>query len=80
MDLEHEVRTVMRQSANALTVDQVTQQIAERITDEVRSILNALTKRGELQSVHGGGGYSTNYKAPPIERRTEKESEKTFHG
>jgi hypothetical protein len=69
MNLEHEVRTVMRQSADALTVDQVTQQVAERITDEVRSILNALHKRGELQSIHGGGGYKTNYKSPPIERR-----------
>jgi hypothetical protein len=69
MNLEHEVRTVMRQSAKALTVDQVTQEVAERIKDEIRSILNTMDKNGELTSVHGGGGYSTYYKAPSIERR-----------
>jgi isopentenyl phosphate kinase len=69
MNLEHEVRTVMRQSANALTVDQVTQEVAERIKSEIRSVLNTLVKNKELQSVHGGGSYSTHYKAPPIERR-----------
>jgi len=70
MDLEHEVRTVMRQSATALTVDQVTQEVADRIKDEVRSILNALHQRGELNSVRGSGPrYRTHYHAAPIERR-----------
>ncbi len=69
MNLEHEVRTVMRQSVNALTVDQVTQEVSEMIKDEIRSILNALVKNKELQSVPGGGGYAKNYKAPRIERR-----------
>jgi hypothetical protein len=69
MDLEHEVRAVMRQSAYALTVDQVTQEIAAPIKGEIRSILNTLAKNDELRSVHGGGGYSTVYKAPSVERR-----------
>ena len=72
MNLEHEVRTVMRQSAKALTVDQVTQEVAERIKDEIRSILNIMDKDGELTSVRGGGRggyYKTCYKALPVERR-----------
>jgi hypothetical protein len=69
MNLEYEVRTVMRQSANALTVDQVAQAVAERAKDEIRSILNTLDKKGELHSVHGGGGYRTVYKSPPVDRR-----------
>src|SRR6266404_7690461 len=51
MNLENEVRTVMRQSGNALTVDQVTQEVAERIKDEIRSILNTMAKDGELTSI-----------------------------
>jgi isopentenyl phosphate kinase len=69
MNLEHEVRTITHQSADALTVDQVAQKVAEKIKDEIRSIVNALTKHGELHSVHGGGSYSTHYKAPSIKRR-----------
>jgi hypothetical protein len=69
MNLRKEVVAVMRQSKNALTVDQVTMEVAERVKDEVRSILNALFKEGELTSVHGGGGYSTHYKAKLIKRR-----------
>jgi hypothetical protein len=37
MNLEYEVRTVMRQSANGLTVDQVAQAVAERAKDTFRS-------------------------------------------
>jgi hypothetical protein len=69
MNLENEVRTIMHQSKDALTVDQVAQELAERIKGEIRSILNALVKKQELESVHGGGGYSTVYKAAPIRRR-----------
>ena len=72
MNLEYEVRTVMRQSVKALTVDQVTQEVAERIKDEIRSILNTMAKDGELTSVRGGGRggyYKTGYKALPAERR-----------
>jgi predicted transcriptional regulator of viral defense system len=69
MNLENEIHTIMRQSAKALTVDQVAQEVAERAKDEIRSILNTLNKNGELHSVHGGGGYSTVYKAPPVKRR-----------
>jgi hypothetical protein len=69
MNLENEVRTVMRLSATALTVDQVTQEVAERLKDEIRSILNTLVKKDELKSVHGGGPYMTHYHVPPFERR-----------
>ena len=69
MNLEGEVRAVMHESRNALTVDQVAQEVAERIKGEIRSILNALVEKRELTSVHGGGGYSTHYKAAPIKRR-----------
>jgi hypothetical protein len=31
MNLEHEVREIMHQSVNALTVDQVTEKVAENI-------------------------------------------------
>ena len=68
MDLENEVREAMRQSANALTVDQVTPKVAENIKDEIRSILNALVKNEDLQSVRGGGGYQTCYKAHHLSR------------
>ena len=63
MNLRQEVLAVMRQSKNALTVDQVTVEVAERMKDEVRSILNALVIEEELSSVRGGGGYPTYYKA-----------------
>jgi hypothetical protein len=69
MDLEHEVRTIMRLSDIALTVDQITQEVAERLKDEIRSILNMLVKKDELKSVHGGGPYMTHYSASPFERR-----------
>ena len=66
MNLEQEVRDVMRQSTGALTVIQVTQKVAERIsTDEIRSILNALVKGKELQSNRGAGPHQTTYMAPP---------------
>ena len=66
MNLEQEVRDVMRQSTEALTVIQVTQKVAERIsTDEIRSILNALVKKKELQSNRGAGPHQTTYMAPP---------------
>ena len=66
MNLEQEVRDVMRQSSKALTVIQVTQKVAERIsTDEIRSILNALVKGKELQSNRGAGPHQTTYMAPP---------------
>jgi hypothetical protein len=64
-----EVRTVMHQSEQALTVDQVTQEIAERIRNEIRSILNALVEKKELHCIHGDGGYKSTYKAAPIKRR-----------
>jgi hypothetical protein len=67
--LEHEVRAVMQQSAKALTVDQVSQEVAMRMKDDIRSVLHALVKNNELTSVHGGGGYSTHYHAPAIVRR-----------
>jgi hypothetical protein len=69
VDLENEIRAVMCQNVNALTVDQVTQKVAERIKEEVRIILNGLVAKQELESVHGGGGYQTHYKAPPIKLR-----------
>jgi hypothetical protein len=50
-------------------VDQVAQAVAEKAKDEIRSILNTLDKKGELHSVHGGGGYRTVYKSPPVDRR-----------
>lgn len=68
MNLRQEIQTVMQQSKNALTVDQISQEVAERMKKEVRSILNALVKEDALTSVHGGGGYSTYYKAKPIRR------------
>ena len=69
MNLRQEVLATMRQSKDALTVDQVTAEVAERVKHEVRSILNALVKEDELTSVHGGGGYATHYKAKLIRRR-----------
>jgi predicted transcriptional regulator len=69
MNLEQEVRDVVRQSKTALTVEQVTREIADRLPDEIRSILNALVKKKELQSVRGGGGKPTVYKAAPMKRR-----------
>ena len=69
MNLENEVRTVMSQSADALTVDQVTREVAKRMEGEIRLILNNLFKNGELKSIHGGGSYPTFYKARPIKRR-----------
>lgn len=69
MNLRQEVLATMQQSKDALTVDQVTAEVAERVKDEVRSILNALVKEEELISVHGGGSYPTYYKAKLIRRR-----------
>jgi Fe2+ or Zn2+ uptake regulation protein len=69
MNLRQEVLTVMRQSENALTVNQVTAEVAERMKDEVREILNALAEEDELSSVHGGGGYQTYYRAKVVRRR-----------
>jgi coproporphyrinogen III oxidase-like Fe-S oxidoreductase len=71
MDLEYEIRAVMRDSENALTVEQVTQEIAERLKQEIRTTLNRLVKAAALDSVHGGGGYPTTYrlKSPKIDRR-----------
>jgi hypothetical protein len=62
MDLENEVRTIMDQSANWLSVEQVAQTMANRIMVDrtkkhIRSILNALVESGELTSDPGGGGY-----------------------
>jgi hypothetical protein len=69
MNLEHEVRTVMHQSADWLTVDEVTKKVAERIKEEIRSILNTLAKNDELNTVRGARDYQTTYKAAPIRRR-----------
>ncbi len=69
MDLRSEVRTVMQHSKNALTVDQVANEVAQRIKREIRSVLNTLVKGGELTSVHGGGGYQTYYHSAAIKRR-----------
>jgi hypothetical protein len=68
MDLEREVRTIMRQSKKALTVSQVTREVASRMERDIRSILNALVNSEELTSGHGAGGY-TYYKTKPLKRR-----------
>jgi hypothetical protein len=64
MDLKREVRTVMQHSKDALTVDQVANEVAEKIKGEIQSILNALVEDAELTSVHGGGSYPTYYHSP----------------
>jgi predicted oxidoreductase len=69
MNLENEVRTVLGQTPDALTVDQATQAVAERIKGEIRSILNAMAKNGELKTVRGARDYRTTYQAIPIKRR-----------
>ncbi|MDN3274759.1 hypothetical protein QWJ07_10920 [Frankia sp. RB7] len=69
MNLEEKLRTIMRQSENALTVSQVAVELSKQMEDEVRLALNAMVKNGELQSVHGGGGYQTYYHVPPLQRR-----------
>lgn len=69
LDLEAEIRAVMQIPEKAMTVDQVVEEIAKKITPEVREILNSLVKRDLLKSTHGGGPYQTQYMAPPIARR-----------
>ena len=67
MNLEHHVGAVMDGSETALTVAQVADQVAKRLQDEIRAILNALDKDGQLRSVHGGGSYQTQYIKPQLE-------------
>lgn len=69
MDLRSEVLMVLQHSNIALTVDQVAQKVAERLHDDIRSILNELVKDETLRSVHGGGGYRSTYMSPPLTRR-----------
>jgi hypothetical protein len=72
MDLENEIRTIMRESPTALTVDQVRGKVADRIGEEIHSVLNNLKKRGELNYLPGGGGHQARYMFPApasIERR-----------
>lgn len=73
MDLESEVRTVIRASDTALTVDNVTMQIADRIRDEVKAILNAMAERKEIQMDRGAAGRKSTYAIRPakIKRRIE---------
>ncbi len=72
MNLEHEVRAIMHENPKALTVEQVTQEVADRIGGEVRSILNGLVKKDELNYLHAGGPHQARYMAPtpaPMKRR-----------
>jgi hypothetical protein len=69
MDLEKEVRAVMSESRHALTVDQVTSLVADRLRKEVKTILNRLAAGKELDPSHGGGSYQTAYTTPKIQRR-----------
>jgi hypothetical protein len=68
MNLEQEVRDVVCQSKTSLTVEDVTREIADRLPNEIRSILNALVKKEEMQYFPGGGGYEARYGAPPKRR------------
>jgi hypothetical protein len=65
-DLRFEVSEIIGEITSALTAHQVVTQLAQRFEPEVRVILNDLVKEGALTSVHGGGGYRTHYKAPPL--------------
>ena len=70
MDIEAEVRIVMQSAGKALTVDQVTEVIAEKIKTEVRSALNRLAKAGRLKCVRGSNRYPSQYSWPgPTDQR-----------
>jgi hypothetical protein len=69
MDLNEEVRAVMGSAEKAMTVNEVVDRIADRIRNDVRDILNGLTKDQVLQSVRGGGGHETHYHLRPMKRR-----------
>lgn len=62
----------MHESTSALTVDQVTQEVADRIKQEVRLVLNGFVKKEELNYLPGCGGFQARYMAPaptPMKRR-----------
>jgi hypothetical protein len=67
MNLEDHVRAVMEEAKHSLTVEQVAEQVAERQQNEIRDILNALAKRGDVKSIHGGGSYQTQYIKPEFQ-------------
>jgi len=70
MDLEARVRFIMQRHNGALTVDQVADELIAEFKPQIRSILNSLVKNGALDSVRGGGPYSTHYKADAaVDRR-----------
>ena len=69
MDLAFHVQEVMDASTNALTVDEVSRGVADRLRAEIKAILNGFAKSGRVTTVHGGGGYQSVYKAAPLSRR-----------
>jgi predicted transcriptional regulator len=72
MNLENEILSIMSESTSALTVDQVTREVTNRISDEIRTILNGLVKKEQLNYLPAGGRHQARYMAPPrpsIERR-----------
>lgn len=68
MYLERHVRAVMLHSPKALTVSQIAAEVSKQIEDDVRAVLNAMVKSGELDSVRGGGGYQSHYYTPNLRR------------
>ncbi len=49
MNLQNEVQAIMSQSEKWLTVEEVTQRVADRMEGEIRAILNALVKEEQLE-------------------------------
>jgi hypothetical protein len=69
LELKDVVLDVMFRSNRALTVEQVSRKVAERLHGDIRDILNSLCKTGEPKSVHGASGHRTVYSTPAVERR-----------
>jgi hypothetical protein len=70
MTLEADILEIMHQRiGQLLTVEEVVQEVAERLTEQIRSVLNGLAASGHLQCDQGGEGQVARY-GFHVERRT----------
>jgi len=70
MTLEADILEIMHQRVGQfLTVEEVVQELAERLTGQVRSVLNGLAASGNLERDQDGEGQVARY-GFHLERRT----------
>ena len=72
MTLEEHIRDVVMEADGGLTEQEVWHLVKDRIFDEIKPTLKALTKDGTLRSIPGAGGHKTRYfkpERPPLQRR-----------